>query len=36
VVNASALPTMASARTHGPVTMLAERASELIIADQDW
>jgi choline dehydrogenase len=36
VVDASALPTMVSAHTHGPVTMLAERASELIIADQDW
>ncbi len=34
VVDAAAMPTMVSAHTHGPVTMLAERASELIIADR--
>lgn len=35
VVDAAAMPNMVSAHTHGPVTMLAERASELIIADRD-
>lgn len=35
VVDAAAMPTMVSAHTHGPVTMIAERATELIIADRD-
>jgi choline dehydrogenase len=35
VVDAAAMPTLVRAHTHGPVTMLAERASELIIADRD-
>jgi choline dehydrogenase len=35
VVDASTMPTLVRAHTHGPVTMLAERASELIIADRD-